>query len=67
MTAEAGTTEVRPVCGILAMHDDGVYMLMGGAVKGESIDAAIEAVQKTWKWTDIQPVGKCLAPPPRNP
>jgi hypothetical protein len=41
---------LRPVEGVVAMRNGRLYMLMGGAVPGESVVDPVEEVRKGWKW-----------------
>jgi hypothetical protein len=53
--------EVAPVIGLVCLHGDNVYLVMGGAVKGRDVRPEVEAIRKSWKWTPVEQPSKHLA------
>jgi hypothetical protein len=45
---------MRPVEAIVVHRDGKAYMLMGGAIPGQSIAAELEEVRKGWKWVETK-------------
>ncbi len=46
---------LRPVEGLVAIHDGLLYLVMGGATAGHSVADELEAIRASWSWMPIQP------------
>lgn len=48
--AAASGPGMKPVEGIVTHHAGRLYLIMGGAVPGQSVAAEVEEVRRGWKW-----------------
>ncbi len=50
IAAEAPASGMKPVEGILSMHEGRVYLIMGGVTPGHSCHDQMESIRANWKW-----------------
>jgi hypothetical protein len=53
--------ELAPVFGLVCVHGDNVYLIMGGALKDRDVRDEIEVIRKSWKWTAVEKPSSHLA------
>jgi hypothetical protein len=59
--AENHDEELAPVFGLVCVHGDNVYLIMGGALKDRDVRPEIEVIRKSWKWTAVEKPAEHLA------
>ena len=59
--AENNDDELAPVVGLVCVHGDNVFLVMGGAVKGKDVAPDVEAIRKSWRWTPVEKPAAHLA------
>jgi hypothetical protein len=58
--AKSDDRMLRPVEGLVSIHDGLLYLVMGGARGGHSVKDDVEAIRASWTWTPIEPTDKHL-------
>jgi hypothetical protein len=51
---------LRPVEGLVVMHDGLLYLVMGGVTAGHSVADEMEAIRASWSWMPFEPLYKHL-------
>jgi hypothetical protein len=59
--AENNDDELAPVIGLVCIHGDNVFLVMGGTVKGKDVAPAVEAIRASWRWTPVEKPAAHLA------
>jgi hypothetical protein len=52
--AENHDDELAPTEGVVCLRGGNVYLIMGGVTKGRSVQADVEVVRKSWRWTAVE-------------
>jgi hypothetical protein len=53
--------ELAPVFGLVCIHGDNVFLLMGGTLKDRDVRDDIEVIRKSWKWIAVEKPAEHLA------
>lgn len=59
--AENHDEELAPVFGLVCVHGDNVYLIMGGALKDRDVRNEVEVIRKSWKWIAVEKPASHLA------
>ena len=55
VVAKNDARTLRPVEGLVTIHDGLLYLVMGGATAGHSVADELEAIRASWSWIAIEP------------
>jgi hypothetical protein len=53
VVAKNETRTLKPVVGIVAMHEGFVYLVMGGVTSGHECQSLVDEIVRAWKWETI--------------